>query len=119
MAKSHGKDNDMTIFAYIILLLSAISLISIFVEKKKYNAAWRSLLYAIVALIFIVLGCVWYLFNPGYVPFDFVLGVALGASVFFFIACFSAVLKKQMPILHPCFLISLSSTVFFALNFIL
>ena len=77
------------------------------------------LLYAFVVMIFIASGCVWYLFNPGLMPYGFVLGAALGSSIFFSIACTHAVIKRIMPVYHPCFLTGFASMIFFALTFIL
>ena len=109
----------MTIFAYIILLLSVISVFLIIHEKKTTpNATWRMVAYSFVILLFFALGCVWYLFNPGFISYRFVLGLSLGVATFSTANCLISVSKGVMPFYHAYFLASASSLVFFALNLI-
>ena len=108
----------MLVFSWIILSLSAILLllftIGSFVEMHKRESA-RWTLSLIVPLILWILGCVWYIFDLSIIPYDLVIGAALGASVFYTTIIIASLEDGFNILLIP----SLAATVFFVLTIVL
>ena len=108
----------MLIFAWIILSVSAILLLFItigtLIEMHKHESV-RAYLSVIVPLILWILGCVWYIFDLSIIPYDLVIGAALGASVFYTTTVIASLEDGFNILLIP----SLAATVFFVLSVIL
>ena len=107
----------MLIFALIILVLSVISLICTIVDTKSFKELIE-ILFGIVSLIFGIAGSIWYIFNLTILPYDFVIGIALGSAALCFISLFSLVLKKQLSFFHLFNITTMLSVIFFALVFV-
>lgn len=107
----------MLIFAWIVLSLSSIfllfSIIGIFTEGQKLESAKQGLS-LIVPLVFWILGCVWYIFGLTIIPYELVIGAAIGASVFYTMTVISTLKDGFNLLIIP----SLVATVFFVLSVI-
>ena len=101
----------MLVFAWITLSMSAILLlfflIGILMSIRNHESA-RTSLSLLVPLVFWILGCVWYIFKLTILPYDLVIGAAIGASVFYTVTLI-ATLKDGFNIL---IIPSLVATVF-------
>ena len=101
------------------MALTAITLFLLLKDIANRIITFKQALYGIVPFIFWILGCVWYISNPGLIPYDFVMGVALGSALLSFISYLTSVIRKLCHPFHIVCITSYASIVFFSLVFIL
>ena len=111
----------MLIFAWSVFGLSALTLffliIAIVMEIRSPDLGVRRLLSGFIPILLWILGCVWYIFGLTVIPYEFVIGAALGAALFYTVVLVSTWAEEfslNLPVLT-----SFASLVFFALAVIL
>lgn len=105
----------MLIFAWVVLALSAILLLILLINILTNFSSARSMLSGIVPFALWIVGCLWYIFGFSVLPYELVMGIALGSSVFYSMVHFSTLKDGFNILLIP----SLAAAVFFVLSVVL
>lgn len=105
----------MLVFAWVILVLSAILLLILAINVFADFSSARSMLSGIVPIALWIVGCLWYIFGFSVLPYELVMGIALGSSVFYSMVHFSTLKDGFNILLIP----SLAAAVFFVLSVVL
>lgn len=105
----------MLVFAWVILVLSAILLLILAINVFADFSSARSMLSGIVPIALWIVGCLWYIFGFSVLPYELVMGIALGSSVFYSMVHFSTLKDGFNILLIP----SLAAAVFFVLSVVI
>ena len=104
----------MLIYAWIVLVVSAIILLLLVINILSDFSSARGMVTGIVPLLLWIIGCVWYIFGLTILPYELVIGIALGSSLFYSMVLLS-MLKDGFILLVP----SSAALVFFILAAVL
>ena len=109
----------MTIFAWIIFGASALLLIVSVISALVSKTSLRGMAYACLVLVLWMIGSIWYILQPALLPYELIIGIALGSALLYVLAAFSQVLNGTFSILNPFFTLGVAALVFFILVAIL
>lgn len=83
-------------FAWSILVLDAIILIAVIIVAFLVRLEVRMLLSSIFVFTIEILGCLLYIFRFSVLPYDFIIGMALGVTVLVLISAISSLLVYKI-----------------------
>lgn len=73
----------MLIFAWVVFGLSALTLLFVIINIFINFSSARLMISGIVPLTLWIVGCLWYIFSFTLLPYELIIGIALGAAVFY------------------------------------
>ena len=104
----------MLIYAWIVLVISAIILLLLTINVFADFSSAKGMLSGIVPMALWIIGCLWYIFGFAILPYELVIGIALGSSLFYSMVLLTT-LKDGFILLVP----SSAALVFFILAAVL
>ena len=105
----------MLIYAWIVLVISAIILLLLTINVFADFSSAKGMLSGIVPMALWIIGCLWYIFGFSILPYELVIGIALGSSLFYSMVLISTLKDGFNILLLP----SSAALVFFILAAVL
>ena len=102
-------------FAWFVLDLNAILLIVSIISAFLDRITGRILLQSIFVCTSQILGCLWYIFNLTILPYEFMIGIALGVIVYCLIGVLRVLVDEFNKYAFRYFVPKFISFIFFAL----
>ena len=104
----------MFIFAWIVLVIAAFTVIMGIVDAIKGITPWRLFFSRLISILLWIFGCVWYIFSFNFLPEELAIGMGVGGAVLAFVNMFSSWIDDGF-VLELGEFTTLSAFVFFVL----
>ena len=105
----------MLVYAWIVLVISAIIILLLTINVFADFSSAKGMLSGIIPMALWIIGCLWYIFGFSILPYELVIGIALGSSLFYSMVLISTLKDGFNILLLP----SSAALVFFILAAVL
>ena len=105
----------MLVYAWIVLVISAIIILLLTINVFADFSSAKGMLSGIIPMALWIIGCLWYIFGFAILPYELVIGIALGSSLFYSMVLISTLKDGFNILLLP----SSAALVFFILAAVL